>query len=212
MNWVIAAGLLAAGLAVIRWPLLIDPDLSSGPAAAATLAGALFGAAALFAGAQINEVARRRDAEIELQNQQHRVRAILDNEFIRVCVNLMQEASDLSKVRQNSLCTLDFREPLPTPIFDDLKSEMLCLPENEIDALCTFYGGLGQTRRLIRDETRALGLASVLGHMLHDLRTAEEVARKVWPTRKVHLPNEHAALLADKLREQAAAVAKALEL
>jgi hypothetical protein len=156
LNWVIAAVLLAGGVLVIWWPFLIDPNLSSGPTTAATLAGALIGASALFAGAQINEYARRWEARIQQQNQQRRVRAILDNEFIRVCVNLMQEAGDLLKIRKESLYTLDFREPLPTPIFDDLKSEMLCLPENEIDALCTFYGGLDATRRLIRDENRAL--------------------------------------------------------
>jgi len=122
----------------------------------------------------------------------------LDNEFIRVCVNLMQEASDLLQVRGS---TLDFREPLTTPIFENLRSEMLCLPENEIDVLCTFYGGLDATRRLIRDETQA-----------YDLKTAEEVARKVWPSRKVQLPGERPVVLAERLNEQAAAVAKELKI
>jgi hypothetical protein len=198
------------GLLVIRWPSLIDPE-SSGPATAATLAGALIGASAVFAGAQINEYARRQEARIQLQNQQRRARAIIDNEFIRVCLNLIEDAGVLVRLRKQSLRTMDFKEPLRTPIFDDLKSEMLCLPENEIDALFTFYAGLDATRRSMRDTSRAPSFYAVAKNMHLDLKAAEEVARKIWPTRKVQLPGGQTVRLADNLSEQAAAVAKALE-
>jgi hypothetical protein len=107
--------------------------------------------------------------------------------------------------------TVGFKEPPPNPIFEDARLELLCLPEQEIDLLCTFYGGLDATRREIRDESRALNVFRILGNVRHDLIIAEEVARKIWPNRKVQLSGEQPCVLADKLKEQAAAAAKALE-
>jgi hypothetical protein len=211
LNWLIAAGLLSAGIAVIWWPSLTLDTTASAPTTAATLAGALFGAAALFAGAQINEISRRRDAEVELQNERGRVRAMLDNEFIRVCVNLMQYAHELSKSLNYEGQIAGFGEPLPNPIFESVRSELLCLPEAEIDVLCTFYSGLDATRREIRDESRAFNVYRILGHVHHDLKTAEEAARKIWPTRKIQSAGGQLCVLADKLKEQADVVAKVLE-
>ena len=90
---------------------------------------------------------------------------------------------------------------------------MLCLlPETEIDALCTFYGGLDATRREIRAEG-AFNASKILGHVYHDLRVAEEVVRKVWPIRKVQFRGEQQAVsLADRLNEQATAIATTLGL
>jgi hypothetical protein len=152
LNWLIGTVLLCAGFAVIRWPFLIDPTTNA-PTTAATFAGALLGAAALFFGSQINEVIRRGDAKTQLQEWQRRVRAVLDNEFVRVCVNLIQYANDLSKSLSYPGQTVGFKEPPPNPIFEDARLELLCLPEQEIDVLCTFYGGLDATRREIRDES-----------------------------------------------------------
>jgi len=87
--------------AVIRWPFLIDPTTNA-PTTAATFAGALLGAAALFFGSQINEVIRRGDAKTQLQERQRRVRAVLDNEFVRVCANLIQSVEKSKLPRPNS--------------------------------------------------------------------------------------------------------------
>jgi hypothetical protein len=62
-----------------------------------------------------------------------------------------------------------------------------------------------------RSATRALSVFRILGNVRHDLIIAEEVARKIWPNRKVQLSGEQPCVLADKLKEQAAAAAKALE-
>jgi len=211
MGWLIPTVLVGASIALIRWPFLTLDTTASAPTTAATLAGALIGAAAVFAGVQINEITRRGEAKIELEKKRRRVRAVLDNEFVRICVNLMQYASELSASLDCPGQTLDFGEPPPNPIFERLGSAMLCLPENEIDALCTFYGGLDATRREIRDESRAFNVMRILGHVHHDLTTAEEVTRKIWPTRKVQFrKDEQPHSLADKLKERADAIAEAM--
>jgi hypothetical protein len=122
----------------------------------------------------------------------------------------MQYASELLESLNSPGQTVGFREPPPNPIFEDARLEILCLPEKEIDALCTFYGGLDATRREIRDESRAFNVLRILGHVHHDLITAEEVARKIWPNRRVQLPGKQPCSLADKLKEQALAVSEAL--
>ena len=95
LNWMIAVALVAAGFAVIKCPFVIDQNASTAPTSAATFAGALFGAGALFLGNQINEYWRRYEARDQLKSQQICVRAILDNEFVRVCVNHIQYGREL---------------------------------------------------------------------------------------------------------------------
>ncbi|HUK07265.1 MAG TPA: hypothetical protein VLX09_05305 [Stellaceae bacterium] len=68
-NVTIAVVLLAAGLGVIHWPWLTGDATVSAPATAASLAGALFGAGALFLGAQINEYLRRQNEQQEAEDK-----------------------------------------------------------------------------------------------------------------------------------------------
>jgi hypothetical protein len=217
-NWLITAALVCVALAVIHWPYITGDTSSSAPTTAATLAGALFGAAAIFAGAQINEATRQRIAVAQLQEQRARVRSALSNEFVRVSINMLQNATQLLLMRRSfltqpsSLHFTDFDKfrPLPTPAFRALRIDILCLPEDEIDALCTFEGGLDATRRVIDEAALqaktgggALVIDRLLQNVAHDLETGAEVARKMWPSRKVQPPREPAYVLADGLKKQA---------
>ena len=210
LNWLIAAALVALGVAVIRYPFLIDPNLATAPTSAATFAGALFGAGALFLGNQFNEYWRRCEARDQLKNRQDSVRAVLDNEFVRVSVNHIRYARELLASLNCAGSTSFPKEPTPTPIFENLRQEMLCLPATEIDALCTFYGGLDATRREIKAD-HAFNVLRMLECVSNDLKAAEKVVKKVWPTRKVQFPGGQPRSLADTLHEQVAAIAEKLD-
>lgn len=224
LNWLIAACLFFAGIAVIRWPHLTLDTASSAPTTAATLAGALFGAAALFMGSQINELQRQWRMKGDLQEQRRRVRAALSTEFVRISVNMMKNATQLLSIQRSQRISdlstsmdLNVFAPLPSPVFDSLRGEILSLSEADIDVLYTFYSGLDATRRAISDASvlansggSDMAIEGLLPHIRHDLQTAAEVARKIWPTRKVEPPGEESYILAQALDKQAGAILSVL--
>src|ERR1700758_5016355 len=98
----------------MHWPRITGDTSPSALTTAATLAGALFGAAAIFGGAQINEATRQRIAAAQLQEQRARVRSALSNEFVRVSINMLQNATHLLLMHRSFLTqrssshTIDF--------------------------------------------------------------------------------------------------------
>lgn len=218
-NPVLTLTLVALAWAAVRWPDAVgDKD------AAATLAGALFGAAALFAGAEISAWNRKVEEKKKLAQERRRVRAALAPEFVRICANEIDATGRLLRLFSTSHSSqrVDSMDPerfipIPSPVFEKLTEEVLCLEEAEIDALFVFYGGLARTRNAIREgAVRYSGVLNLLfaqemlGHMQHDLETAATVAQYVWPSRVIQMPGEEAESLTDRLRRQATAVDKAL--
>lgn len=220
LNWLIALALVVIAVAVVQWPGTVgDKD------AAATMAGALLGAASLFIGAEIGAWRKRSASKDALDEERSRVRAALAPEFVRVTVNGMELAKRLLRLyealeegQDGAPTGTEQFMPLPSPVFDTLRRETLCLPAEEIDALATFYGGLERTRETVRrGVARSQGIANLplvrelLGDVQHDFQMAAIVAQRVWPARKTEMPNEpEPRLLADRLKEQAAAIAKAV--
>jgi hypothetical protein len=164
-NSVVAVLLVAFGAAAMRWSSAIGDK-----GAAATLAGALFGAAALFAGSEINEWSREAADREESEKTQRRVRSALAPEFVCVCINLIGFSSGLAtyskffstewkkaqkKGNQKSFDPGSFELtnfiPPPAPWFEQLHVNALCLPEHELEALSNFYGHLQITRLTIQE-------------------------------------------------------------
>jgi hypothetical protein len=142
-NSLIAALLAAFGLAAMHWP-----DSIGDKSAAATLAGALFGAAALFAGSEINQWRQQLAEKNELEERQRKVRSALGPEFARICMNIGSFAHALAENNELFRAALvDHKDEEPKNfnlllfvppealVFDQLSSEALVLPESEIDAI-----------------------------------------------------------------------------
>ena len=144
VNWLIALVLVAAGLAVLNWFLCLGLDAG----AAGGLAGALFGAAALFVGAEISKYDQHAKADLELKESRARIRVALMTELVRISVNLVvsakffREAVEVLK-ETNQKGPVNFANHTPEipVIYDKLLQQVAStLPATEIDALATFFG------------------------------------------------------------------------
>jgi hypothetical protein len=200
-NALIAVALVIAGWAAMRWPDRVgDKD------AAATLAGALFGAAALFAGSQVNEWDRREAVEEELEERRQGVRSALAPDFVRVCVNLIGNA-DILEAYSSMCASKRSREHRAFPpefdlvgfappqgiAFERLTAEALRLPASEIQALVDFYGNIESTRATIGEIANMLAktgadtdqycqhIAHILSRYQRHLEDAIAVTRLCWP-------------------------------
>ena len=208
-NWLIVLALVGTGVALIR-----SPSLIGAVDAAASLAGALFGAAAIFAGTEITKRDQRAREKADLLERQRRLRTALMVELVRISVNHMESAKffdSAAKERsqgQSSPTAIDLTHYLPEEpfIYEALLTQIPLLPEAEIDALATFYGGLGLTRKAIR-ESNGLGLLKareLANSCAFDCEQAANVVALFAPERKIHRPGEdQPVLLIEALRDVA---------
>lgn len=206
-NWIIVLTLAGIGIVLIRFPLLIGPI-----DAAASLAGALFGAAAIFAGTEITKQDQRAREKSDLLEKQRRLRAALMVELVRISVNHMESAKlfDLAARErsqgQSSPTIPDLTHYLPEEpfVYQALLTQVPLLPEAEIDALATFYGNLGLTRKAIH-ENNGLGLLrarELANSCALDCEQAANVVALFAPERKIFRPGEHRpVILVEALRD-----------
>ena len=218
-NWLIASLLVLAGYGVIRWHASLEGlDIS----AASSLAGALFGASALFVGAEINKWDQRSRAQIDLEEKQRRVRSALLPELVRISVNHIESAKYFRMAveeisSRGGLVDMGIHVASPEVpfIYNALLTQITLLQEREIDALGTFYGGLNQTREAVRQcsstntHLRLLDAKHLANMFAHDCGIAAEVIELLAPHRKVVLPGKsEPVLLSESLKKQAAATSK----
>ncbi|MDE1902115.1 MAG: hypothetical protein KGI37_10820 [Alphaproteobacteria bacterium] len=207
VEMVMFAILVGLGILFIRHPFIDDKG------AAATLVGALWGAAAILLGNGLNRHYEQAEEKEELQEKQNNLRALLMTEIVRIMINHMESTRLFVTAHQISTGISPQIEclshvPADAVIFDSLVREIICLPKREIDALATFYGNLEMTRKLLR-ETAANGGAEVLaasriaGAMQHDCAVAAEVVTFLAPQRKIQTTNGTPELLIDLLRKAA---------
>jgi hypothetical protein len=210
LNITIAVALVAVGLAAIRLS-----DSIGSVEGAASLAGALFGAAALFIGAEITKADQRARTTVDLNESRARIRTALMGELVTFWVNHMESArffrgaaKALGKGHQ--MGQIDFERYIPpeTPIYDALLAQMTLLLEAEVDALATFHTGVGRTRRALQELTGVehFGLlkAEALARQFeHDCEIGAKVASLLAPTRKIQRPGEEPRLLSEVLRQVA---------
>lgn len=212
INWVIAFLLFVVGLVVIRCPNLIGSK-----EAAATLAGALFGAAALFVGAEISKLDQRARAKEDFEEKRRRIRVALTAELVGICVKhiesakFFRESAKLLSEGTGSSRNIDFDRYLPPEpfVYQALLTQITSLTEAEIDALATFYGNLDRTRKLLLEcknsgvVLRLLNAEMLAGSFEHDCSTADNVVTLLAPTRKIQKEGEQPILLAELLRNTA---------
>ena len=210
INWAIAILLVIVGLVVIRCPSLIGSGES-----AATLAGALFGAAALFVGAAINRWDQRIRNVEDFEEKRRRIRIALTAELVGICVNHMESARFFRESFQILSSgtvpsgDVDFDRYLPAEpfVYQALLTQITSLTEAEIDALATFYGNLERTRKVLLEckksgaTLRLLDAGMLANHCEHDCSTAAKVITLLAPTRKIQKEGEQPVLLAELLRK-----------
>jgi hypothetical protein len=192
--------LIAFGLWVI-WtrPLALDA------AAAASLAGALFGGAAVLLGNWINRSNERQKADVELEQKCTKLMTLIAAELVNVTAGLL----DAKRLMDAAITTLkaggagvgqvDMNQYLPRgmPFTESLGVELLMLESPAVDALTTLRSNLAQTRRAMEGTAGpvkatfglSLTTATALSNALaHDMTVLSEAFEHIAPTRKLILP------------------------
>ena len=210
-NWTVAAILIVLGIAAIRWS-----ELFGSTEGAASLAGALFGAAAVFVGAEISRIDKRANEKRELEARQHRLRTALTAELVGICVNHMESAKLFRSAVQaiangTHVGTIDLDRYMPpeAPIYRALLNEITALAEKEIDALTTFYSGVAVTQRTIRELQRAGGpltlfnAENLAGSFEHGCAVGATLFSRLAPDRKIQMPGAEPILMSSALQQAA---------
>lgn len=216
MNWidvVLFVALVALGsyvLACNPWGIFRDQ------AAAAGLAGALFGGAALLLGNWINRVNDRHKAAEEQADQAEKLKAMIAAELVDVACSLMSAkqvvdaAVSALKTGGSAPLPMDMSpyRPRQMPFTDSLGSKLLVLNKESIAAIATLRSNLAVTRQSM-DEIpagaggllKATSLSNGLGQDMTDLAA---VFDHVAPTRKLLLPDATESTLATEILRGAA--------
>lgn len=194
--------LLFSALVAIGWYVLACSPWGIGrdPAAAAGLAGALFGGAALLLGNWINRANDRFKAAQEQAGEVEKLKAMIAAELVDVACGLIS-AKDLVDAAIISLGA-GGSAPMPSgmgpyrprqmPFTDSLGTKLLVLEKVAIDALATLRSNLAVTRQSMDEVTagarfgllQATSLSNGLGH---DMNVLAEVFTHIAPDRKLSI-------------------------
>ena len=169
-------------------------------AAAAGLAGALFGGSALLLGNWINRANDKFKAAQELTGQVEKIKALIATELVDVACGLMSakelvDAAIISLRESGPISeTLDMSpyRPRLMPFTDSLGTKLLALEKIAIDAIVTLRSNLAVTRQSMDEVTagarfgllKATSLSNSLGH---DMTILVEVFTHIAPNRKLQL-------------------------
>lgn len=213
INVAIGAGLFIAGYCFLKNPSAIALGTDKG--AVATLSGALFGAGALFFGNQINYWFGVVSKQEEKRERQATLRAILMAELVSIFVEHVHHAK-LYLELENGLKDGTMHAPLfdstyqvPTPVvFNSLITQLVFLPDSDVDALVNLYDNLSKTRRMIENYSlqnppTLMGLivaANLKSAFKNDCDNAADVVKLLAPERKIKLTNEQVILFSELLR------------
>jgi len=195
IDLVLFGALIMSGLAVVVCrPWGIDP------AAAASLAGALFGAAALLLGNWINRVNENFKTANKLAGQIDKLKTLIASELVDVAIGLLS-AKQLVDAAIVSLQAGGPVTPTPDmspyrprqmPFTDALGVELLSLDGVTIDALAILRSNLALTRQSMDEIAaganfgllKATSLSNALGH---DMRVLSDAFTHIAPHRRLIL-------------------------
>ncbi|SDD17294.1 hypothetical protein SAMN05216345_106307 [Cupriavidus sp. YR651] len=211
IDLVLFGALIMSGLAVVVCrPWGIDP------AAAASLAGALFGAAALLLGNWINRVNEKFKAEKKLADQIDKLKTLIASELVDVAIGLMSakqlvDAAIVSLQAGGPVTqTLDISPYRPRQMLftDTMGVELLSLDEATIDALAILRSNLALTRQSMEEIAadanfgllKATSLSNALGH---DMRVLSDAFTHIAPHRRLILEDAEPELVTEILRRAA---------
>jgi len=186
-------------------------------AAAAALAGALFGGAAILLGNWINRLNESRKAREELRQRRSSLEKLIAAELVIVASRYLNAKARLdialSAGVPGSFAPFldDVSRYLPpgTPLTSTLGAELLILEDAAIDALATFQGNLAMTRMNVDQAMK--GTVSLLDIMLinnliaHDMGILAECFERIVPDRELRMPGKQQPELASKLLRRVAA-------
>jgi hypothetical protein len=190
--------LLFVLLIVAGWYVVACRPWGVDQAAAAGLAGALFGGAALLLGNWINRANDRFKAAQEQAGQIEKLKILIAAELVDVACGLMSakqlvDAAIISLRAGGPVSeTLDMSlyRPRLMPFTDSLGPKLLALEKGAIDAITTLRSNLAVTRQSMDEVTagarfgllKATSLSNGLGH---DMSILAEVFTHIAPTRKL---------------------------
>ena len=190
--------LLFVLLIVAGWYVVACRPWGVDQAAAAGLAGALFGGAALLLGNWINRANDRFKAAQEQAGQIEKLKILIAAELVDVACGLMSakqlvDAAIISLRAGGPVSeTLDMSlyRPRLMPFTDSLGPKLLALEKGAIDAITTLRSNLAVTRQSMDEVTagarfgllKATSLSDGLGH---DMTILAEVFTHIAPTRKL---------------------------
>lgn len=212
-NFLIVFVLLAAGIYLLRNPSVLA--LGSDKSALATLCGALFGAAAIFFGNQINYWFTAVSKNREKLERQKTLRIILTAELVSIFVEHVHQAKLylelVSALKDGAVQTecFDSTYQVPTPIvFNSLITQLIFLPEREVDALVNLYDNLSKTRRLIENysqQKQPVHMGQIVAGNLqsafkNNCDNAADVVELIAPERQITMTNKQAILFRELLR------------
>lgn len=212
IDLVLFAALVALGLYVLAMqPPGIDRDQA---AAAAGLAGALFGGAALLLGNWINRFNERIKAVQEQAGEIEKLQAMIAAELVDVACGLMSAKQrvdavvDILKAGGSRPTSWDMSpyQPRQMPFTDSLGTKLLALKKEAIDAIATLRSNVAVTRQSM-DEVPAGGggllkATSLSNDLRRDMIDLAAVFTHIAPTRELLLPGaDKPKLVSDILRE-----------
>ena len=219
--------LLFAALVGFGWYVLAcSPwEIGHDPAAAAGLAGALFGGAALLLGNWINRANDRFKAAQEQAGQVEKLKAMIAAELVDVACGLMSakkfvDAAIVSARAGGSVSeTFDMSQyrPRQMPFTDSLGTKLLALEKGTIDAIATLRSNLAVTRQGMDEVTagarfgllKATFLSNGLGH---DMTVLAEVFTYIAPTRQLLIGDAEPELVTEILKRAAKPPAEPVQL
>jgi hypothetical protein len=173
------------------------------PAAAAGLAGALFGGAAVLFGNCINRMYESRRAFEDLGRRRSSLRKLIAAELVTTAVgylnakretvmSLSPNAVNVSGGFAPVLGAIGKHLPRGLPLTSSLGTELLILEESAIDALITFQGCLAMTRMNVDQAIERGPLVSRLVVMGIDALVSHEATRRVLRADCSHAKNANA--------------------
>lgn len=181
---------------------------------ASTLAGALFGAAALLLGNWINrwnEASRKR---VELRERLAKLKTMITARLVRVATALISSkrladaALESAAAPQASVIVGPY--PPQLTIIRDLGTDFPLLDERAIDALVTLESTTDITRRDLEQREASgvpisamFGLRQVVEGIGHDLDILAQCFERIAPERKFEMDGRPAELVSTILRRQA---------
>ena len=216
IDLVLFIALIAVGLWVVRGhPWSLDAP------SAASLAGALFGGAAVLLGNWINRSNERHKSAMELGKKSATLKAMIAAELVNLTAGLLDSKRIMDagitslKAGGGGVGQLDMSQYLPRhmPFTESLGVELLTLETPAVDALATLLLNLAQTRQSMESHAEIVkatfGLSmttatSLSNGLAHDMTVLAEVFEHVAPTRKLKLPGEQQPELVTEILKKAA--------
>jgi hypothetical protein len=184
----------------------------------ATLAGALFGAAAVLLGNWINRANEWRRAAEELDERQEKLKMLSAAELVNVAAGYLSTKQLIDSALESLYSTggslpdhhaiLTPYLPRNMPLTNSLGLELLTLEKSAIDALVTLQSNLTITRMRMEEAAGGeylglLRLGGIAAGLAHDMGILAECFDQVAPTRELKLTDKPAELASVLLRRAA---------